>query len=79
MVLSPRFVLVPFNFQTAMCKFLSPFFNILTLNSSSVHGFCGKPVNDFRLQFPRTHPPIFAMRSQLIMTVFRFLAGSDYG
>jgi hypothetical protein len=56
MVLSSRFVLVPFNSQTAMCKSLSPFFIILALNSSSVHGFCGKPVIIFRLQFPRAHP-----------------------
>jgi len=52
MVLYSRFVLVPFNSQTAMCKSLSPFFYILTLNSSCLHGFCGKPIIIFRLHSP---------------------------
>jgi len=54
------FVLVPFNSQTAMCMLLSRFFNILILNSSSVHGYCVEPVIFFCLYFSSIDPYIFA-------------------
>jgi hypothetical protein len=58
-----------------MCMLLSPFFNILTLNSSSVHGFCGKPVIIFRLHFSSIDPNIFA-RYLFIVVALNLLLSS---